>query len=245
MLLIYLNFFLISVEVAFDFQFHELYPKMLILEQMCFWIFTIDIALKFNLQYYKDGVSVKNRAKIIKNYIKTSFFLDILSVLALIAIINDWEHGSSLLKLLFFLQYPNIGKIYANIEQLLINEFGDLCEMALVLFKTICITHLFACGWHYLAYYLNISDPTQANWLTSSVQFISPQSSWYNKYLLSIYWALTTLVTVGYGDISPKNLYETVFCTFTLLCGTLVFGYCVNCVGFILQKKEKRHKELK
>ena len=71
------------------------------------------------------------------------------------------------------------------------------------------------------------------------------KSQWSERYISSLYWSVTTLVTVGYGDIVPKNKLETIFCVLTMLCGTLVFGYCVNCVGFILNKIEEREKELK
>ena len=29
-------------------------------------------------------------------------------------------------------------------------------------------------------------------------------------YIVSIYWAIMTLTTVGYGDITPRNIYEIV-----------------------------------
>ena len=51
---------------------------------------------------------------------------------------------------------------------------------------------------------------------------------WMEKYLYSIYWALTTMVTVGYGDIVPQNRVEVGFCSFTILSGSMVFGYCLN-----------------
>lgn len=29
--------------------------------------------------------------------------------------------------------------------------------------------------------------------------------SWYNLYIYSLYWSNTTMVTVGYGDLTPAN----------------------------------------
>lgn len=43
------------------------------------------------------------------------------------------------------------------------------------------------------------------NWIT----MIGIESDdWMTKYLYSIYWATTILVTVGFGDITPQNKYE-------------------------------------
>jgi len=45
------------------------------------------------------------------------------------------------------------------------------------------------------------------------------------KYITSIYWAFTTMTTVGYGDISPTNNDEMVFGIFGILIGGTVFGF--------------------
>jgi hypothetical protein len=41
------------------------------------------------------------------------------------------------------------------------------------------------------------------------------------QYLYAVYWALTTLTTVGYGDITPTNDVERVYSLFALLIGAL------------------------
>ena len=51
------------------------------------------------------------------------------------------------------------------------------------------------------------------------------------QYLYSVYWALTTLTTVGYGDITPTNNLERSFSLFALLTGALVFGYMLSSIG--------------
>ena len=47
-------------------------------------------------------------------------------------------------------------------------------------------------------------------------------------YLRSIYWAIVALSTVGYGDIVPQNILETVFSTLAVLAGGLVLPAIVG-----------------
>ena len=245
LLLSYFLFFKISVELNFDVDFRKFGYHMIILEAFSIFFFLFDIIIKFNLEFYEDGNSIKNRAKIMKYYLQTTFFSDFGSLLGLISSVYSEHAPFNYFPILFFLQYRNLGNVFNNIEQFMrLNAFEEVLEMALVLFKLVCITHLFACVWHSIAYYQYTSDSSSATWF-QSINYVTPQSLWYERYLVAIYWSLTTLVTVGYGDITPKNLNEATFCSITLLCGTLVFGYCVNCVGQIMQKKEERERELK
>lgn len=54
---------------------------------------------------------------------------------------------------------------------------------------------------------------------------------WTTHYIYSLYWAVTTIVTVGYGDITPQNEYEVLVTMFVEIAGTALFGYLINVIG--------------
>ncbi len=49
-----------------------------------------------------------------------------------------------------------------------------------------------------------------------------------NIYVDALYFVMTTLSTVGYGDIVPVTLYENYFVLILLVVGSVYFGYCVG-----------------
>lgn len=36
---------------------------------------------------------------------------------------------------------------------------------------------------------------------------IAPDIAWWKIYFYSMYWAITTLTTIGYGDLTPANYF--------------------------------------
>ena len=51
------------------------------------------------------------------------------------------------------------------------------------------------------------------------------------------------MTTVGYGDIVQTNDREMLFNIFALFLGSLIFAYCVNSIGNILQNMNQSLNE--
>lgn len=55
-------------------------------------------------------------------------------------------------------------------------------------------------------------------------------------YIVSFYFTVTTIVTVGYGDITPKNGMETLFCVILMLIGVISFSFITSTLTSIISK---------
>jgi len=132
-----------------------------------------------------------------------------------------------------------------------------------LLVAVIYLMHLLGCVWFYLhllmstphaerppvaaatssaaddaaldAYYLDGVD----TWLTSYDGGSGLHAGIKVQYLYSIYWALMTLTTVGYGDITPTNDVERVYVLFCLLVGAIVFGFLLSTLGDVLSNVDQ------
>ncbi|KRX08536.1 Cyclic nucleotide-binding protein [Pseudocohnilembus persalinus] len=96
-------------------------------------------------------------------------------------------------------------------------------------------------GFHYVAQ-VGIRNGVDNNWLTMTG---IENTDWKIRYVESIYFAIVTAVTVGYGDIHPVSQQEKLFViVFTLIsCGQ--FAYTVNTIGTIFLKQQQKEENYK
>jgi hyperpolarization activated cyclic nucleotide-gated potassium channel 2 len=108
-----------------------------------------------------------------------------------------------------------------------IMSFVKLCTF--VLFWS----HWLGCIFHFVAinedaestsYHFQFAD----NWLTFKDLYYE---TWYVRYVNSVYWAVATMSTIGYGDISPATPLERLFGLGFLLVACFVFSYTLTTIG--------------
>ena len=64
------------------------------------------------------------------------------------------------------------------------------------------------------------------------------ESSSYDQYVESLYWSVTTITTVGYGDISANNNLEKIFCILVMIIGVICFSYASGSLSSILNSTD-------
>jgi voltage-gated potassium channel len=79
--------------------------------------------------------------------------------------------------------------------------------------------HWLACGW------IVLGGPTH-------------QLGIDNTYISALYWCVTTLTTVGYGDVTPQTANQAVYTMIVMLLGVGVYGYVIGNVANLLSKMD-------
>lgn len=90
---------------------------------------------------------------------------------------------------------------------------------------------VFVCHW--LACGMKIVDE---GWLVVSYEECSDRI--WREYLMALYWSMTTLTTVGYGDISPSSERERVYTILAMVIGGGFYGYVVGSISAMVSNSD-------
>ena len=97
---------------------------------------------------------------------------------------------------------------------------------------TLILFHLTACLWVIVYQNVKLFDEETPNWVDVSIssgKMIDNSTS--ELYSVSMYFCITTITTVGYGDISGNNSSERVFCSLLQIIGAMGFSYVTSLVS--------------
>jgi hypothetical protein len=217
------------------------------------FLFSVDILVNFCSAYYDDRyVLVTDIRKIAVRYLKTWFIIDLIACMPF-----DWiiygriDTDSSFDKYGNFVRFLRLPRIYDLIRlsriqkalkqvQLLelfesVSDFFKLRHTELKLLKACSIVilaiHIIACVWYYTAKLDGFSPDT---WVVRSGYI---DKSIGEKYLIGVYWAFTTLSTVGYGDISASTVPEIIITIIWMIFGIWFFSFVVGSLSSMLSSE--------
>lgn len=190
--------------------------------------FAIDIVLTFSVAYIDKTtyLFVDNPKQIAWKYARTWFVLDFISIIPseLVAHISPAPMQTyGLFNMLRLWRLRRVSAMFSRLEKdRNYNYFWVRCA------KLICVTlfavHCAGCFYYLLA--ARYHDPAKT-WIGESMSNFLQQSLW-TRYVTTIYWSITTLTTVGYGDLHPVNEREMIFVIFYMLFNLGLTAYLIG-----------------
>lgn len=90
---------------------------------------------------------------------------------------------------------------------------------------------------YHLSQQCNFVGAVQINWVSAysveSAGHSNPALPVHN-YIISLYWSVMTMSTIGYGDVTPKTQYERMYEIFGMILGASVYAYMVGAICSIV-----------
>lgn len=224
------------------------------------FIFFIDILINFCSAYIdQDGCLVKDRRTITINYLKSWFILDVVACFPFNFIGNNNNQGSystedynnffRLLKmprlyrlfrvarlLKMFKHYKN-SEILEKIKDFFNIKPGVMKLITLSLSILLCV-HLMACFWYYSA---KIEGFNPQTWVARSGIY---QNDNISLYIVSLYWSITTLCTVGYGDIHAQTNLEKILSMGWMIFSIYFLSFVIGSLSSMLAGMDSRENDL-
>jgi len=233
-----------------------LYTFDLVLDALFFLDVIVNI---FSCYTDEEGKLVTNRKKIFIKYLRSWMLIDLAACFPFSLIRDDEESTYSSSgeynNFLRLLRLPRLYRLF-RITRLLkmikhykhseilekIQDFLSLKHSAMRLFNSfltiILGVHIVSCFWYYLA---RLEGFHPGTWVIRGGYQDEGIGS---LYVTSMYWAFTTLSTVGYGDINSHTNLEKIFSMIWMFFGLYFFSFTIGSLSSMLANMDTKENAL-
>jgi hypothetical protein len=205
--------------------------------------FAIDIFLNFFTAYFDNDFTIYDDHKdIAKMYLKTWFAIDFISLIPFDMIlmygnlnrVARFSRIGKLYKIIRMMKMVRLLKI-AKVRNKLVKDLSEILRISvgaerllflLVIF--LLLVHIIACFWIFIA---KFDESSKENWIYNK-DFTDVED--YELYVTSFYFSVTTIVTVGYGDITAISTGEKLMAIVLMITGVIAFSFATGALSSII-----------
>ncbi|XP_053722508.1 potassium voltage-gated channel subfamily H member 6 isoform X1 [Synchiropus splendidus] len=206
-------------------------------------LFIVDILINLRTTYvdHNDEV-VTQPSRIAKHYIKGWFPIDLFAAIPFDLLIfrSGSDEMVTLTSLLKTARLLRLVRVARKLDRY--SEYG-----AAVLFLLMCtfvlIAHWLACIWYAIGF---VERPyTETGWLDNLAEQLgkvyndsdsTSGPSVKDKYVTALYFTLSSLTSVGFGNVSPNTNSEKIFSICVMVIGSLMYASIFGNVSAIIQR---------
>ena len=216
-------------------------------------VYLADIIFTLNTAYVEfDGSIVIARKLIFFNYLRGWFIVDLIASVPFDLILSSIQPNVSRSSYNFLgklIRLKNAPKLF-RLSKLLVcfknnhmfpfmqswYYFFSFSSAAVKLLNTIMMIfislHIFTCLWYYIARFYDFSPDT---WIfRKDLQ----DASVLDAYVYSLYWAMVTLSTTGYGDITSKTRGELIISMFWMIVALYFLSFSISSLSTMISEKD-------
>lgn len=192
-------------------------PVPILLTFLSSAVFIVDILVSFNISFIYQGRVIESKSEVARRYMRSWLTIDLIAALPLgviLTLLSTPEQSAvHLIRLLPLIKLFHIGRTMQRIGGTRVNP--AILRLVLLLFWILLSAHVVSCGWILLT-------ETPAG---------MPN---YERYTRAFYWTITTITTIGYGDITPTGLRQTLYVIFVEILGAGMYGLVIGNIANLI-----------
>ncbi|KAI3365278.1 hypothetical protein L3Q82_010374, partial [Scortum barcoo] len=206
-------------------------------------LFIVDIIINLRTTYVDQNDEVVTQpSQIAKHYLKGWFPIDLFAAIPFDLLIfrSGSDEMATLTSLLKTARLLRLVRVARKLDRY--SEYG-----AAVLFLLMCtfvlIAHWLACIWYAIGF---VERPyTETGWLDNLAEQLGKTyndsdstsgPSVKDKYVTALYFTLSSLTSVGFGNVSPNTNSEKIFSICVMVIGSLMYASIFGNVSAIIQR---------
>ncbi len=193
--------------------------EILLFEVIISFIYFIDIVIRLNTAVVYRMDLITDRHKVASIYLKGWFWIDLAAAFPFWILLRLFPL-SPFFGVVSFFRLIRVIKLFRMIQTLnklrrvsFVNP--NIMRMVLLIFWIILTAHFVACGWIFLE---GVSTDMQNEM----------------QYLNAFYWTITTLTTIGYGDITPSAKSQIIYTIFVEIIGAGLYGFIIGNIANLI-----------
>ncbi|KAG0465566.1 hypothetical protein HPP92_019730 [Vanilla planifolia] len=198
--------------------------------------FAMDIILTFFVAYHDriTYVLVDDPKEIAKKYLSTWCVFDVISTIPSEIprrMMPEKLQSFGFFNMLRLWRLRRVSSLFARLEK--DRHFNYFWVTLLAVHCAACFYYLLAARYH---------DPSMT-WIGSSMPDFHSKSLWI-RYVTAMYWSITTLTTVGYGDLHAENSSEMIFDILYMLFNLGLTSYLIgNMTNLVVHGTSRTRKD--
>ena len=223
-------------------------------------LYFLDILITLNTPYFtREGTLVTSRHRIFQRYLRSWLVVDLLACVPFSMFdtsVTSTDRSSGdvsdmvrllrlprlyrlirLTRVIKMLSHFSMNHCFDRLQEVLSLKHGAM-KVVLFLLTVMLALHLMSCFWFFVAVMEGLGPETWVGSMGLQDQSTSDQ------YIASMYWAVTTLTTVGYGDIVPCTTIERVVSIVWMIFGLCFFSFTVSSLSSLLNSIDTKESLL-
>ncbi|XP_034050366.1 potassium voltage-gated channel subfamily H member 6 [Thalassophryne amazonica] len=206
-------------------------------------LFIVDIVINLRTSYVDQNDEVVTQpSRIAKHYIKGWFPIDLFAAIPFDLLIfrSGSDEMATLTSLLKTARLLRLVRVARKLDRY--SEYGT-AVLFLLMCTFVLIAHWLACIWYAIGF---VERPyTETGWLDNLAEQLGKAynesdstsgPSVKDKYVTALYFTLSSLTSVGFGNVSPNTNSEKIFSICVMVIGSLMYASIFGNVSAIIQR---------